>query len=95
MGLFHPQSIVRITYLNLTEMLTEKRIMNDVIKKVRGKGVKPTRVYISIRIDEEVHEFFNTYPNRSAKIREVLANFINKERGIKDEKTKQAVTETN
>jgi len=82
-----------ITYLRLTEMLTERRKMNDVIKKVRGKGVKPTMVYVSLRIDKEVYEFLNTYPNRSAKIREVLANFINKERGIKDEKTKQKVTE--
>jgi uncharacterized protein (DUF4415 family) len=69
--------------------------MNDVIKKVRGKGVKPTRVYVSLRLDKEVYEFFNTYPNRSAKIREVLANFINKERGSKDEKSKQAITKTN
>jgi metal-responsive CopG/Arc/MetJ family transcriptional regulator len=67
--------------------------MNDVIRKVRGKAVKPTMVYVSLRIDKEVYEYLNTYPNRSAKIREVLANFINKERGIKDEKSKQAVTE--
>jgi hypothetical protein len=82
-----------ITYLRLTEMLTERRTMNDAIKKVRGKGVKPTMVYVSLRIDKEVYEFLNTYPNRSAKIREVLANFLNKERGIKDEKAKQKVTE--
>ena len=67
--------------------------MNDVIKKVRGKGVKPTMIYVSFRLEKEVYDFFNTYPNRSAKIREVLANFINKERGIKDEKAKQKVTE--
>jgi hypothetical protein len=66
--------------------------MNDVIKKVRGKAVKPTMVYVSLRIDKEVYEFLNAYPNRSAKIREVLANFLNKERGIKDEKAKQKVT---
>ena len=82
-----------ITYLRLTEMLTERRKMNDVIKKVRGKAVKPTMVYVSLRIDKEVYEFLNAYPNRSAKIREVLANFLNKERGIKDEKAKQKVTE--
>jgi hypothetical protein len=81
-----------ITYLRLTEMLTERRTMNDVIRKVRGKAVKPTMIYVSLRIEKEVYEFLNTYPNRSAKIREVLANFINKERGIKNEKSKQAVT---
>lgn len=73
-------------------MLTERRTMNDVIRKVRGKAVKPTMIYVSLRIEKEVYEFLNTYPNRSAKIREVLANFINKERGIKNEKSKQAVT---
>jgi hypothetical protein len=82
-----------ITYLRSTERLTERRTMNDVIRKVRGKAVKPTMVYVSLRIDKEVYEYLNTYPNRSAKIREVLANFLNKERGIKDEKSKQAVTE--
>jgi hypothetical protein len=65
--------------------------MNEV-KKVRGKAVKPTMMYVSLRIEREVYEFLNTYPNRSAKIREVLANFINKERGIKDENNKQEVT---
>jgi len=66
--------------------------MNEVIKKVRGKAVKPTMMYVSLRIEKEVYEYLNTYPNRSAKIREVLANFINKERGIKDENNKQEVT---
>jgi len=65
--------------------------MNEV-KKVRGKAVKPTMMYVSLRIEREVYELLNTYPNRSAKIREVLANFINKERGIKDENNKQEVT---
>lgn len=65
--------------------------MNEV-KKVRGKAVKPTMMYVSLRIEREVYEFLNTYPNRSAKIREVLVNFINKERGIKDENNKQEVT---
>jgi len=66
--------------------------MNEVIKKVRGKAVKPTMMYVSLRIEKEVYEYLNTYPNRSAKIREVLVNFINKERGIKDENNKQEVT---
>jgi hypothetical protein len=65
--------------------------MNEV-KKVRGKAVKPTMMYVSLRIEKEVYEYLNTYPNRSAKIREVLVNFINKERGIKDENNKQEVT---
>ena len=45
-------------------------------KKGRGKGVKPAMVYLPVRISQEVAEFFNAYPNKSAKIREVLANYV-------------------
>ena len=50
--------------------------MTDLIKKGRGKGVQPAMVYLPIRISQEVAEFFNAYPNKSAKIREVLANYV-------------------
>jgi hypothetical protein len=51
--------------------------MNEVTsKKGRGKGVKPAMVYFPLRLPTEVMEFFNTYPNRNAKIREVLASYI-------------------
>jgi uncharacterized membrane protein YwzB len=50
--------------------------MNEPIKKGRGKGVKPAMVYLPVRISQEVAEFFNAYPNKSAKIREVLANYV-------------------
>jgi uncharacterized protein (DUF4415 family) len=66
--------------------------MPNQTKRVRGKGVKPTRVYVSLRIDKEMYEFFNAYPNRSEKIREVLASFINQEKA-KDENIKQEVAE--
>ena len=66
--------------------------MLNQTKRVRGKGVKPTRVYVSLRIDKEMYEFFNAYPNRSEKIREVLASFINQEKA-KDENINQEVTE--
>jgi metal-responsive CopG/Arc/MetJ family transcriptional regulator len=65
--------------------------MPNQTKRVRGKGVKPTMVYVSLRVDKEVYEFFNAYPNRSEKIREVLASFINQEKA-KDENIKQEVT---
>jgi hypothetical protein len=52
-------------------------MMNEVIqKKGRGKGTKPAMVYLPVRIDQEVAEFFNKYPNKSAKIREVLASYV-------------------
>lgn len=49
---------------------------DEVRRRVRGKAVKPNMVYVSLRIEKEVFEFFNIYPNRSAKIREVLINHI-------------------
>ena len=65
--------------------------MLNQTKRVRGKGTKPTMVYISLRVNQEVYEFFNAYPNRSGVIREALANFINQEKA-KDENIKQEVT---
>lgn len=59
--------------------------MNESIKKGRGKGVRPAMVYLPVRISKEVSDFFSTYPNKSAKIREVLANFV-KEHGETNEK---------
>jgi hypothetical protein len=52
-------------------------MMNEVSpKKGRGKGVKPAMVYFPLRLPTEVMEFFNAYPNKNAKIREVLASYI-------------------
>jgi uncharacterized membrane protein YwzB len=50
--------------------------MNELTKKGRGKGTKPAMVYLPVRISKEVSDFFSTYPNKSAKIREVLANYV-------------------
>jgi hypothetical protein len=50
--------------------------MTEPIKKGRGKGVKPAMVYFPLRLPTEVMEFFNAYPNKNAKIREVLASYI-------------------
>lgn len=62
--------------------------MPNQTKRVRGKGTKPTMVYISLRVNQEVYEFFNAYPNRSEKIREALANFINQEKAKDENQTK-------
>jgi hypothetical protein len=50
--------------------------MNEVTKKGRGKGVKPAMVYFPLRLPIEVMKFFDAYPNKNAKIREVLASYI-------------------
>lgn len=63
-------------------------------KKVRGKGIKPSMVYLSLRVDKEVYEFYNAYSNRSAKIREVLSNFI-KQQGEVNEKQTDEYSQSN
>ena len=63
--------------------------MTEPIKKGRGKGVKPAMVYLPIRISQEVAEFFNAYPNKSAKIREVLANYVQQNGETHEKETQQ------
>lgn len=59
--------------------------MNETVKRGRGKGVKPAMVYLPVRISKEVSEFFSAYPNKSAKIREVLESYV-KQNGETNEK---------
>jgi uncharacterized membrane protein YwzB len=68
--------------------------MNESVKKGRGKANKLAMVYFPLRVSVEVAQFFEAYPNKSKKIREVLEQFINKERGLTDENTQQEITET-
>lgn len=59
--------------------------MDESLKrKGRGLGKKPAMVYLPIRVDKSVVDFFDEhYPStRQAKIREVLNDFINKQRGL-------------
>ena len=48
-------------------------------RKGRGLGKKPAMVYISLRVDKEVADYFNSFPSKSKKIREALEQFINQE----------------
>lgn len=43
----------------------------------RGPGKKPTLVNTSLRLPREVVEYFETFPNKQAKIREVLTEYLN------------------
>ena len=65
--------------------------MNETIKRGRGKGVKPAMVYLPVRISKEVSEFFSAYPNKSAKIREVLESYV-KQNGETNEKEIEQVS---
>ena len=62
--------------------------MNELTKKGRGKGTKPAMVYLPVRISKEVADFFSKYPNKSAKIREVLGSYV-QQHGETDEKETQ------
>lgn len=54
-------------------------------RKGRGKAKRPALVYFPVRVSIEVLEFFEQYPNKSKKIREVLEQYINQQKGLKDE----------
>jgi hypothetical protein len=63
--------------------------MNEITpKKGRGKGVKPALIYFPLRLPIEILQFFDAYPNRNAKIREVLASYI-KQQGEVNESINQ------
>lgn len=65
--------------------------MNETVKRGRGKGVRPAMVYLPVRISKEVSDFFSAYPNRSAKIREVLESYV-KQNGETNEKEIEQVS---
>jgi uncharacterized protein (DUF4415 family) len=49
-------------------------------RRGRGPGKKPTLSHVTLRLPAEVIEFFEAnYPNKQAKIREILNNFINQQ----------------
>jgi uncharacterized protein (DUF4415 family) len=50
-------------------------------KRGRGPGKKPTFVNTSLRLPREVVEYFETFPNKQAKIREVLVNYVETQTG--------------
>jgi uncharacterized protein (DUF4415 family) len=56
-------------------------------KKGRGKGVKPALCYVGIRIDKDVLEYYNQFPNRQAAIRTALYLYM------KEAKENQSATE--
>jgi uncharacterized protein (DUF4415 family) len=47
----------------------------------RGPSKKPTLVNTSLRLPKDVVEYFETFPNKQAKIREVLANYVETQTG--------------
>ena len=50
-------------------------------RKARGAGKKPTLFNTSLRLPRDVVAYFNTFPNKQAKIREVLTNYVETQTG--------------
>lgn len=47
------------------------------VRKGRGPGKKPRLFCTSLRMDRTVLEYFKTFPNPQAKMREVLTDHVN------------------
>jgi hypothetical protein len=54
-------------------------------RKGRGLGKKPALACTSLRLSQEVMDYFDTnYPmSKQAKMREVLTEYVNKQTGVK------------
>jgi len=51
-------------------------------RKGRGPGKKPALFNTSVRLSREVMDYFDqNYPNKQAKIREVLTNYVKSQTG--------------
>lgn len=46
------------------------------VRKGRGPGKKPRLFCTSLRMEKIVLEYFKTFPNPQAKIREVLTDYV-------------------
>ena len=53
---------------------------SEVKRKGRGLSKKGAMTYIGIRIEKEVLDFLNQFPNRQAVIRDALKAYIEQER---------------
>jgi uncharacterized protein (DUF4415 family) len=53
-------------------------------KKGRGPSKKGALTYVGIRIDKDVLEYYNQFPNRQAAIRTALYLYMKEAKEIKD-----------
>ena len=58
-------------------------------RKGRGPGKKPALFCTSLRLPQDVMEYFDGFPNKQAKIREVLTNYVNQWNQAQGEKHDQ------
>ena len=55
------------------------------VRKGRGPGKKPRLFCTSLRMEKSVLEYFKTFPNPQAKIREVLTDYVNNQPKLQGE----------
>lgn len=55
------------------------------VRKGRGPGKKPRLFCTSLRMERTVLEYFKTFPNPQAKIREVLTDYVNNQPKLQGE----------
>lgn len=59
----------------------------QVITVRRRKRTKPALVHVNVRVPPSVMEFYRQYPNYTAKMRSVLAEYAQKETAKETEQT--------
>jgi hypothetical protein len=60
--------------LKMENSTSEKSI--EKIRKGRGPGKKPALICTSIRLPKEVMDFFSLFPDKQAKMRDVLSEYV-------------------
>lgn len=60
--------------VKVEDKTSEKSI--EKIRKGRGAGKKPALICTSIRLPKEVMEFFSLFPDKQAKMRDVLTEYV-------------------
>jgi hypothetical protein len=60
--------------LKMEESKLEKS--HEKIRKGRGPGKKTALICTSIRLPKEVMDFFSLFPDKQAKMREVLTEYV-------------------
>lgn len=46
------------------------------LRRGRGKGKKPAKTHVNLRISQEVLDVYKRFPNYTGKMREVLTEYV-------------------
>lgn len=51
------------------------------LRRGRGKGKKPAKTHVNLRISQEVLDAYKRFPNYTGKMREVLTEYVREQMG--------------